>query len=158
MAAASLSPAKRSWARGTEFPGVDGTLSLPLALPAAFVNDLQAGGETGLYLTAVDAGTGFTVDSRSFGTVTARPFLEISAVTRPGIANLTRSGSDLVLAATNGLAGGTYQVLTSTNASQPLTQWQPFATNVPATGGSFTITLTNAAAVQGQRFFMLEMR
>jgi hypothetical protein len=135
---------------------VDGTLSLPLALPAAFVNDLQAGGETGLYLTALDAGTGFTVDSRSFGTVTARPFLEISAVPRPGIANLTQSGSDLVLAATNGLAGGTYQVLTSTNAAQPLNQWLPIATNVSSAGGTFSITLTNAAMGSGQQFFVLE--
>jgi hypothetical protein len=77
-----------------------------------------------------------------------------------GIANLSQSGSDLVLAATNGMAGATYRVLTSTNASQPLTQWLPLATNAPPAGGNFSITLTNAAAVSvfGQRFFVLEMR
>lgn len=74
-----------------------------------------------------------------------------------GIANLTQSGSDLVLAATNGLAGGTYQVLTSTNAVQPLNQWQPIATNVSSADGSFSITLTNVAGGSGQRFFRLEV-
>jgi prepilin-type N-terminal cleavage/methylation domain-containing protein len=124
-------------------------------LPAAFVNDLKAGGEVGLYLTAIDPGTGFTFDSRSFATNSARPFLEISAVPQPEISAVNLSGTNIVLAATNGVAGGAYFVLSSTNVALPLNQWTPVATNVPDGNGNFTITVTNADT-SPQQFFILQ--
>lgn len=125
--------------------GVDGTESFPLPLPAAFTADLKAGGEVGLYLTAINPATGFTFNSRSFVTNSARPFLEISAAPQPGILMINLSETNVVLAATNGVAGGTYYVLNSTNLALPLNQWTPVATNVPTVNGNFTITVTNAA-------------
>lgn len=138
--------------------GVDGALTFSLAVPAGFVNDVSAGGEVGLYLTAIDPGIGFTFDSRSFGTVSARPFLEISTLPKPGISTINLSGADVVLAATNGAAGGTYHVLSSTNLAWPLSQWEAVATNLPTTNGDFTITVTNAASAGSSpfRFFILE--
>jgi len=136
----------------------NGTLLFPLALPAAFVSNAQAGGEVTLFLTAIDPQIGFTFNSRSFGTVSARPFLEISAAPRPGITGISLSGTNVILAATNGAAGGTYYALTSTNLSQPLSQWLPVATNVLSAGRNFSITATNAAnaGAPWQQFFILQ--
>jgi len=134
------------------------TLLFPLARPATFASDAQAGGEVTLFLTAIDPQTGFTFNSRSFGTTSARPFLEISAVPVPGISVVSLSGTNIVLFATNGAAGGTYYVLSSTNAALPLNQWTPVATNVLNANGNFTITVTNAASANAssQQFFILQ--
>ena len=131
------------------------TLLFPLALPATFVSDAQAGGEVGIFLTALDPQTGFTFNSRSFGTTSARPFLIISAVPQPGISAVSLSGTNVVLAATNGVANGTYYVLSSTNAALPLSRWTPMATNVLGESGNFTTTVTNANTAS-QQFFIIQ--
>jgi hypothetical protein len=136
------------------------TLLFPLALPRVFTSDVQAGGEVTLFLSAIDPQTGFTFNSRSFGTASARPLLEISAVPVPGISAVSLSGSDVVLSATNGAAGGTYYVLSSTNAALPLNQWNSTATNVLTADGNFNITITNAVSgsTPWQQFFILQTR
>jgi hypothetical protein len=76
--------------------------------------------------------------------------------TRPTILSTTVSNAAVVLNATNGIAGRTYDVLTSTNVALPLGQWAPIATNVPGQSGSFMLTLTNMVNLPGrQRFFIL---
>ena len=138
--------------------GTSVTVLFPLAVPPAFVSNAQAGGELTLFLTAIDSQIGFTFNSRSFGTVSARPYLEISAVPRPGITGISLSRTNVILAATNGAAGGTYYALTSTNAGLLLNQWTPVATNVLNANGNFTITATNAANASAslQQFFILQ--
>ena len=138
--------------------GTSATLLFPLALPATFTSDAQAGGEVTLFLMAIDSQIGFTFNSRSFPTTSARPFLEISAVPVPGISAVSLSGTNVVLSATNGVAGGTYYALTSTNLTLPLNQWTPVATNVPVASGNFSITATNAAnaGAPWQQFFILQ--
>jgi hypothetical protein len=137
--------------------GTDATVSFSFALPAPFTADLKAGGEVGLYLTAIDPGIGFTFDSRGVGPVTARPALEISALPRPGIAAISLSGTDILLAGTNGVASGTYHVLASANVALPVSQWSPVATNVLSANGNFAITLTNVANANApQQFFILQ--
>lgn len=131
------------------------TLLFPLALPAPFTGDIQGNSEVTLFLTAINPQTGFTFNSRSFGTVSARPYLEISAAPLPGITNIVLSGTNVILSATNGAAGGTYMVLSSTNLSTPLNQWTSAATNILNTGGNFSITATNAANAP-QQFFILQ--
>jgi hypothetical protein len=138
--------------------GVDGMTSFPLALPVVFANDLAAGREVGLFLTAIDSGIGFTIDSRSFGTASARPYLEVSAVPRPGIAAIDLSDANVVLTATNGVTTATYYTLSSTNLALPLDQWTPAATNQLTADGNFSITLTNAAGVASPRFCILLTR
>lgn len=138
--------------------GVDGARAFSLGLPAAFVNGIRAGGEVGLFLTAVDPGTGFTMNSRNFGTASLRPVLVISAVPVPVITWLQKSGTDLVLTATNGAAGGTYYVLQATNLGAPLSQWQPVASTLLSSNGEFSLTLTNAAGANAppRQFFILQ--
>jgi hypothetical protein len=135
--------------------GTSVTLLFSLALPATFVGDAQAGGEVTLFLAAIDPQIGFTFNSRSFGTISARPFLEISAMPVPGISVVNLSGTNVILSATNGIAGGTYYVFSSTNLALPLSQWTPVATNVLSESGNFTTTVTNANTTT-QQFFILQ--
>ena len=100
---------------------------------------------------------GFTFDSRSFGTVASRPFLEISAVRQPGIGTISVSGSDVLLGVTNASAGGIYSVLTTTNVTLPLNQWTLCATNAPAPGANFALTITNGFSTGFPKsFFILQ--
>ncbi len=133
------------------------TLLFPLALPAVLTSDARAGGEVTLFLTATASQTGFTFNSRTFGTASARPFLEISAAPTPGITAVNLSGNNVAISATNGGAGVTCCILGSTNAALPLHQWAPVATNVLTANGNFTVTATNAAASMPQ-FFILQVQ
>ena len=142
------------------FPGTK--VSCPLALPSAFVTNMQAGGEVGLFLTAIDPGIGFVFySSRYAGLASTHPSLVVSAVAQPVISSISASGTNLVLSATNGVAGGTYYVLTSTNLALPFNQWAPIATNLLPSGGSFLITnfvmtVTNAVSANAQQFFIFQ--
>ncbi len=139
--------------------GASGPLSFALALPVAFVNDVIAGGEVGLFLTALDPGVGFTFHSHKYGIEPARPFLEISAVPGPGLSTITRSGPDITITAQNGIAGGTYHLMSSTNMELPLGQWVPVATNRLSADGEITCVLTNAVGANAvpARFFVLQL-
>jgi len=70
------------------------------------------------------------------------------------ITGLTLAETNLVLNAANGMDGGTYVVLTSTDLTSLLSQWTPMTTNTPLTGsGNFTITATNAVNPGAPRQF-----
>ena len=129
-----------------------------LALPAAFVADIAAGGDVGLYLTAVDPGIGFTFNSQNFGTATQRPLFILSAVPTPGTIGITVSGADVIITGTNGAAGVPYVVLSGTNLLSPPNQWMPVATNVLNASGPFSITATNVngPGAPAQQFFILQ--
>jgi len=76
----------------------------------------------------------------------------------PALTGISLSGGNVVLNATNGIAGGTYYVLTSTNAATPLSQWLPVFTNVLSTSGSFILTTTNGFSSQSsQQFYILQL-
>ena len=141
------------------FTGAIPVVSCPLAMSAALVTNLQAGGEVDLFLTAIDPGIGFVFYSRNFaGKPSSLPSLVVSAVSQPGLSAIAVAGTNIVLTVTNGVAGGTYYVLTSTNLGSPFSQWTPVATNVLTTGGPFGITLTNAVNANNPppRFFILQ--
>jgi len=139
--------------------GVDGVLSFPLALTRSFVGDLDLGGEVGLYLTATDPQTGFTFNSRSFTTASARPTLQISALPVPVLTGIQVAGAGATLTVTNITTNAVYILLTSTNLATPLAQWIVVATNSAAANGPLKITMTNTQT-QGapQRYFVLSTR
>lgn len=136
------------------------TDSFSLALPVALTGDISAGGDVGLYLTAIDTGIGFTFNSQNFTTANQRPVVVISAVPLPGTTSITLSGADVVITGTNGAIGGTYVVLSNSNLLAPLNQWTPVATNVLTAGGAFSITTTNANSpgAPAQQFFILQTK
>jgi hypothetical protein len=74
----------------------------------------------------------------------------------PFLTSFSFIGANLILNASNGVAGNTYFVLTSTNLTAPLSQWSPIASNVLTASGLFTITATNAASKNTpHQFFIL---
>jgi hypothetical protein len=109
----------------------------------------------GLLLTAIDPGLGFVFESRTVGRAAARPYLEISALPVPSIAAMQVSGMDIILSATNGVEGESYQVLSSPNPGLPLTQWVPLASSILLANGSFSMTVTNGFRGASEQFFML---
>ncbi len=81
------------------------------------------------------------------------------APAQPGIGSLSLTATNLVLNATNVRAGLTYYVLTSADASLPLSRWTPIATNVPGASGNFTIAASNAVTLNAPRqFYILETK
>jgi len=136
--------------------GVDSAQAFNLALPTEFTSSLRNGGEVGFFLTALDSGTGFTFNSKTFGTASARPFLDISALPQPAIVSLALTETDCIVSATNGFTNATYYLLSSSDLTLPLSQWTPISTNLPSTNGDFTITPTNALGTSDQLFFILQ--
>jgi hypothetical protein len=75
---------------------------------------------------------------------------------QPRIGGFFFNGSSFVLSGSNGVAGWTYQLLTSTNLSQPLASWTIVSTNVFDAAGNFIVT-NQPAADAPQRFYLLRL-
>jgi hypothetical protein len=127
------------------------------ALPAELTDDISAGADVGLYLTAASPAIGFTFNSQDFGTASQRPLLIISAVQKPGAVSISQTGNGVVISATNGMAGQTYILITSTNLFSPLDQWAPAATNALQTSGAFSVTNSSNPGAN-QQYFLLQTR
>jgi hypothetical protein len=81
--------------------------------------------------------------------------IAVVAAQQPGIANISQSGTNLVITGTNGTSGGTYYVLTSTDVALPLTNWARLLTNMFDNSGNFNFT--NAIDPNTpQRFYLLQ--
>ncbi|TAK98316.1 MAG: hypothetical protein EPO07_12195 [Verrucomicrobia bacterium] len=74
----------------------------------------------------------------------------------PRIAIVGVIGANLVFNGTNGVAGGSYYVLTSTNVALPWANWTRVATNQFAADGSFVCT-NGISPVAPQRFYLLQL-
>ena len=76
----------------------------------------------------------------------------------PVITGVSLAETNLIFTVTNGITNAAYTVLMSTNVASPLANWLAVATNI-ATGGSFTLTATNAVnpAAPGQ-FYLLRSK
>jgi PKD repeat protein len=75
----------------------------------------------------------------------------------PAMGGASLSGANVAINGLNGLAGGTYHVLTSTNLTLPLSRWTRVATNVLSASGNFSITVTNTVNPKiPQRYYILE--
>ena len=79
----------------------------------------------------------------------------VVAPPQPKIGSFKLAGGNVVLNGTNGTAGLTYSVLTSTNVALPVASWTPLATNVFGAGGAFS--WTNAInPAQRQSFYIIK--
>jgi len=72
----------------------------------------------------------------------------------PAITNFSVQGTNVVIRGTNGQAGYTYYLLTTTNLANPVSHWNTVATNVLG-AGSYTFIGTNTASKSGQQFYRL---
>ena len=82
--------------------------------------------------------------------------ISVMAVAQPVINSTVVSGSDLIFSGTNGTAGGTYYVLTSTDVTTPLGSWTPLLTNTFGPGGVFSVTNAFSPATPKQ-FYLLQL-
>jgi len=74
---------------------------------------------------------------------------------QPKITNIRLIAGNITLSGTNGTAGLTYSVLSSTNLAVPVSSWVPLSTNTFGAGGSFG--WTNPIVVgKPQLFFMVK--
>lgn len=77
------------------------------------------------------------------------------SASQPVIGSLALVAGNLVLAGSNGVAGGTCYVLTSTNLATPISEWSPISTNNFDMNGNFNITSPIDPSVS-QSFYMLK--
>jgi hypothetical protein len=74
------------------------------------------------------------------------------------VTGFSLANTNVVINATNGVTGGTYYLLASTNVAKPLSQWTVVATNVVNTNGAsgaFTFIGTNVASPGTNQFYIL---
>jgi hypothetical protein len=92
-------------------------------------------------------------------TVNSLVSLQLTVVPPPSptISSIVISGGNIILSGTNnvGTAGGTYHVLTSTNAAAPIGSWSVLTTGTFDANGNFSVT--TAIGGTGQRFYLLEL-
>jgi len=78
--------------------GTSGSLTFTLTPTADLLNDIMAGGNVGFRFYAADSNIAYLFNSRSFGTVSARPTLTLTAVPEPSAGLLCLSGGLIALA------------------------------------------------------------
>ena len=64
----------------------------------------------------------------------------VVAPSQPVVNSVLLSGGSLIFSGTNGAAGGSYSVLTTTNLATPLANWSSVATNSFDATGAFSVT------------------
>jgi autotransporter-associated beta strand protein len=85
--------------------------------------------------------------------------LAVIPLTPPGIASFSIAGSDLIINASNGVAGTLCSVLMSTNLAAPITQWTLLSSARLSTSGNFTQIATNSVdPAVPQRFYSLQVQ
>jgi hypothetical protein len=77
-------------------------------------------------------------------------------VTNPRIVTASLSNGSLVFSGTNGVPGGTYHVLTSTDVALPVANWTRLATNSFGPNGEFNFT-NQVNPLAPQSFYVLQL-
>jgi autotransporter-associated beta strand protein len=80
----------------------------------------------------------------------------IGTLSRPSIASIALSGTNVVLSGVHGTTNGTYYVLTSTDLTQPLSSWTFLATNTFDANGNFSFS-SAVDPVDEQRFYLIQL-
>ena len=134
--------------------------SLPANTATNFTLSLKA--PAGGYVTNIASVVSSAADS-NLANNTATNITLVTTVIIPAvsahISSFTLASTNVVISGTNGVNGGTYYLLDSTNMAKPLSQWTAVATNIVSTNGAsgaFIFTGTNVAGPgAGQQFYIL---
>ncbi len=114
--------------------------STPLELPLIqYTTPNFSGGTFNVAVTLPVGYSGFVTNDTASNTV-AVVLTTIAPLLPPVITGFTHSGTNLVINGTNGLSGGNYTVLTTTNLTTPKADWTRLITNSFNTDGSFSFT------------------
>lgn len=125
-----------------------GTYTLIQVTGGTLTGTATLGGIFGTGLAA-NANASLTVTNGSLELVVAS-----TVVPAPVVNSIAVSGGKLVFSGTNGSAGGTYYILTSTNVALPLSKWTRAATNTFSATGTFSVTNTVSVS---PGFFVIEI-
>jgi hypothetical protein len=144
------------------WPGLNGDGSITLVAGTPYYIELdhyQGGGGQGAAVTYKLAGnpdpatgdasllTGNAISSQVPDSVVPRP--------RPKIASIGISASRVTLSGNNGLVNALYHVLTSTNASLPLSNWTVFGSARFDSNGNFSAT--NSVSGANQSYYVIQV-
>jgi autotransporter-associated beta strand protein len=149
--------------RGAALINYDGILNLTVLNSALTIGDsfklFSAGSYSGAFAIIVPA-TPNNDPGLAWNTanLTVNGTLSVVAASAPApiISSITIDGGNVILSGTNNVgAGGTYQVLTSTNAAAPIVSWSVLTTGTFDSNGNFSVT--NAIGSSGQRFYILQV-
>jgi hypothetical protein len=77
------------------------------------------------------------------------------AASAPVINSTVTAGGSLIFSGSGGTAGGSYEVLTSTNLTTPIANWPPMASNLYDASGNFQVTNVMSPGVN-QRFYTIQ--
>jgi hypothetical protein len=104
-------------------------------------------------------GTSFrAISANSFGAATgaAASVTTVEIVFTPTITQtIARTGNQVIINGSGGLAGATYRILTATNIALPLTQWAPIVTNQFNGSGGLSYTNLIQPNLRAQYFRVL---
>jgi T5SS/PEP-CTERM-associated repeat protein len=81
--------------------------------------------------------------------------IEVIGALQPRLVGLTVAGPNVIITGTNGLAGTSYTVLTTTNAALPASSWVSLVTNQFGAAGGFGFT-NPFTPLEPQRYFRLQ--
>lgn len=81
-----------------------------------------------------------------YGSIFLADNMTATVVREPGIASIKPAAPNLILSGTNGLPGGIFYVLESTNVALPRSQWTRLTTNQYDVNGNFTFTIKTGSA------------
>jgi len=104
-------------------------------------------------ITPASPGAGLVWDTTQLNTGKLKV---AAAPPQPVVNSVSLSGNNLIFTGTNGVASGSYVVLTSTNVATPLVNWVPLATNTFDTNGGFHVTNTIGPG-NPQQFYRLHL-
>ena len=114
----------------------------------------NAANYNGAFISVAPPGDGFAWDTSDLNRSGTLKVVSSSAA-QPLISSVSVVNGSLVLSGSNGSAGATYRVLTSTDLALPVAQWTAIATNNFDEEGNFSFT--NGAAADAQRFYLLRV-
>jgi len=146
--------------RGTTNMTYGGTLSIVNVGPG-----LQAGDSFKLFaatnylnsfssITPSQPGLGLRWDTSALNSLsTAGGTLKVVALPRPGVSNIVQSGSNVILGGTNGTAGFSYRVLSTSNVGSALNTWTILGTNTFDVNGNFQFT---SGVTNQQQYFAIQ--
>lgn len=114
----------------------------------AFTNSALSNGTTYYYVVSALNANG---ESQTSAEVSAKP----AAPGRPVFSSILLQGTNLMVTGSNGGAGMSYLLLTSTNLTQPLASWTALTNSFDASGGfSFSNQLNSSTP---QQFFLIKL-
>ncbi len=81
----------------------------------------------------------------------------VNVVAHPYISECISTGTNWMICGTNGIEGGTYCILSSTNLALPFSQWVPEATNQFDSSGNFSFTIQPDSGVSAKFFVVASL-